>query len=436
MQTQTRLILTLVQLAALGAELPPSSGNGTIGRAAADDAIPDLAVVYIAMGLGAEEALFSYSVRNLRERGQYRGEVYVITDRPTCAPLGTIVVSVPPTGPLLEPRLPNQTTVPMRPVTYYKTHKMQIFDHLPARVTYALYIDMDVIPGAPIAKLLDERDRLGKSTNWRKGTPNADMLMFRERRFRGTVRSRGRVTKGEPFHGGVWLVRRGISDGCLARWLAIVLDTQRLVPLKTVRDQISLGSAVSERECHPAALSENYLRTVVVTAREDIRALEHVTRTGLVPRIDLKADDWFTFGELLLGIDAKASQQAHERPRSAPSRLALCFTEGVRACWARQEPEEGFKWWLAKNPECVRAPHAGSLHTQAIQKGWLPLTRAALEPEDHSAGASAGLAGLALALVAAAALAIRCCRRGRGAHLPSGSADGMEREGLTYASAS
>mmetsp|Transcript_32894 Transcript_32894/g.81716 ORF Transcript_32894/g.81716 Transcript_32894/m.81716 type:complete len:118 (+) Transcript_32894:359-712(+) len=108
------------------------------------------------MGEGAAEGLFAYSVKNLRKRGGF-GEVFVITDRPSCVPAGTTIVPVPPSMAVLDahgaPVDVNSSKLheSLLAVSYCKTHKMRLFELLPPRVQYVLYLDTDVIPGASMA---------------------------------------------------------------------------------------------------------------------------------------------------------------------------------------------------------------------------------------------------------------------------------------------
>jgi hypothetical protein len=186
-------------------------------------------------------------------------------------------------------------------------------------------------------------------------------------------------------------------------------------PHLVVRDQIQLGNAVRVGACHPARLGLEYLHTVVVTQSEDMRPLEHVTRTGLVGRKDLTEAEWFTFGELLLGINGSAAQALVEE-RTPLETLASCFTRGLGRCTA--PPQMSFKWWRARNPLCVRPDLEGrrSLHAQAFARGWLPYSgnTSAAQHQQQPSAPLAGLLPLALLAVLLALLigaVARCCRR-------------------------
>lgn len=415
----------------------------------------DVAVAYVAMGAGAREAILAYSVHNLRTRGKFNGPVYIVTDQPRCAPASTIVITVPPSRAPVEPRTgrPIPSLVPVPPddftrsitkLSYYKSQKMRLLQLLPNDVTYVLYLDIDVVPALPIARLLAERHRLDPSrasllelpasrpplaakqrslTHTAPGSRGPQhvearqssapsILLFAERRYRGArVSSPERSVDGQPFHTGAFILRRNASERCLASWGNHTLTNALALPTKHVRDQIAFGLAMRDGGCVPGELSVLYLRTVVLTRQADLRVLQHVTRTNLVVKRDLSEDVWcapsrlprgtiacqgprgclvcgwrplalsaadlatphprcrYTFGELLVGVDANAARAAVPQP-TLWQRLAQRVGLAARQ---REEPA-GFRWWTARNPQCVRAP-AGSIQDLAVEAKWLPSSR-------------------------------------------------------------
>ena len=109
----------------------------------------DAAIAVIAMGELAEESLFGMCVRSIRERGAFAGTVYAFTDKPRCAPRGVVVVPV---------RLEDRCDARAGSILY-KQLKMRVLDVAaagPERVV--LYMDADVIVGAPLAPLLATAD--------------------------------------------------------------------------------------------------------------------------------------------------------------------------------------------------------------------------------------------------------------------------------------
>ncbi|KAG8458282.1 hypothetical protein KFE25_001574 [Diacronema lutheri] len=414
-----RRLAAFAALGALGA--PPTANVFANARAA------DVAVVYVAMGRAVREAVFVYSVRNLRLRGGYSGDIYVVTDKPACVPRGARVIYSPPsTAPEVQGTghpLPQPHRVPAEDVSrsitrisYYKSHKMRLLQLLPAKVMYALYLDIDVVAAAPITQLLAERHRLDPPRARRDGvaagsaarTAHPDLLMFREVRYRsGRVGADERVVQTEPFHTGALLLRRGTSDGCLGAWLNVTVRNALRDPTKHVRDQAAFGEAVAAGACTPGELSVLYLRTVAVTRREDLRPLQHVTRTGLMVKKGLSDADWYAFGQVLLGINGTAAARVARQP-TLLQRLAT----RLGAAPAAPDEPRGFRWWGARNPECVRVPR-GSVDAQAIAAGWLPRTR------------GSPLVVVLVALLAAGALALALLFRWRQslAHMRSSVAE-------------
>lgn len=114
--------------------------------AAADEAAAaaSVGVAVIACGRLASEALFGMCVASIRGAGAYDGPIYALTDAPRCAPRGVVVVPVEvaagceDNGSLL-----------------YKQLKMRLLDvAATADRPVVLYLDVDVIAGAPLRPLL------------------------------------------------------------------------------------------------------------------------------------------------------------------------------------------------------------------------------------------------------------------------------------------
>jgi hypothetical protein len=203
--------------------------------------------------------------------------------------------------------------------------------------------------------------------------------MFGERRYGGDKRSRGRIGSGfvsvpaEPVHSGVVLMARDTSEPCLAAWLSTHLALAAANGVqKGGRDQTALGSLLrnkSEHACTVGRLPEAYFRNVVVTRTKDLRVFQHITRTGLLVRKNLNDSDWYAFGQTLLGIDADGAAALRTRP-SLLQQLYRRFQPDA----ARDGRPTGFRWWTARNPQCVR-PAPGSVEQQALERGWLPPMR-------------------------------------------------------------
>jgi hypothetical protein len=252
-----------------------------------------------------------------------------------------------------------------------------------------------------MAAFLGEIRRLGMPSRRTKTDPHVfDIAIFREVHSTSPTANLSRAQRlasmTQPYHGGVWLVKRGISEGCLEQWGRNVLEEARAKPSRVVRDQIQIARAIKTGECTPYPLDATYLYKVMVSRAGDLRPLQHVTRTGLVTSKLLDERHWSAFGEVLLGINGTAANQTH---------ATLARRTFDRLLWRKKEPS-GFRWWTASNPECVPSA-AGSVQSQAVRAGWLPLTKA--PPRVLLSDAAACL--LAAAALAAAAMAMAVCRR-------------------------
>jgi hypothetical protein len=119
-------------------------------------------------------------------------------------------------------------------------------------------------------------------------------------------------------------------------------------------------------------LPEAWFRQVIVTRPDDLRVFQHITRSGLLLFKHLNDSDWYAFGQTLLAIDADGA--AALRPLRPPPSLWRRPTPGVHPDAAPTGSPTGFRWWTARNPQCVR-PAPGSVEWQALERGWLPAVR-------------------------------------------------------------
>lgn len=241
------------------------------------------AVVYIAMGPVASEAIFPHSYATLRGAGAWRGDVYVVTDRPDCAPAGARIV-----------RVPSALNASMGAVNYYKSLKMQLLALLPRNVSVVCYLDADILIGAPLAPLLAESARLQ-----RRGS-NESMLMFKEGH-----------APDMPFHGGVLVLARGRSERCLAAWLARLARRDQEAKGRPVRDQRAFGEVTRLGLCRVGTLPRALRGRVSPAAIErggEWSIVNHITRTGRMQGAGgIGARHIAAVGEQLLGLSAEAA---------------------------------------------------------------------------------------------------------------------------------
>jgi len=164
----------------------------------------DLAVGAIAVG-ERYVAWSKYLVDTLRRLGGYRGPIHVATDRPDAyAGLDGV----------------HPVRVAGGDALAAKRQKMRIFDWVPAQ--RALYLDVDVVVGRPIAPFLEAIDGF-----WER----RPIALFRER------------STPEPFHAGAFAVDRDASRGLLDRWGAAHGEDRP-------RDQVALATVATECDVH------------------------------------------------------------------------------------------------------------------------------------------------------------------------------------------
>lgn len=230
------------------------------------------AVAVIACGRLAAESLFGFCVDSIRGAGAYAGPVYALTDRPECAPPGVTVVPVV----VADGCRDNGSLL-------YKQLKMRLLDVAEERIV--LYLDVDVVAGAPLAPLLAHAASVLSDAG-----SAVSILAYDERAVTRDARDESRLD-AEPFHGGVFAVARGRSEGCLAAWAksvrAAIVDRNLLadptaLKKSRVRDQPLLKRAVDEGFCVFAALPPDTL-SKPTPASIDARAyavLNHLSRSS------------------------------------------------------------------------------------------------------------------------------------------------------------
>ena len=276
----------------------------------------DAAIAVIAMGELAEESLFGMCVRSIRERGAFVGTVYAFTDKPRCAPRGVVVVPV---------RLEDRCDARAGSILY-KQLKMRVLDVAaagPERVV--LYMDADVIVGAPLAPLL------ATAVAALAASP-ATLLVYEEADVTSDVRDPGRLA-AEPYHGGIFAVARGKSEPCLAAWAARVLDELRRaaaanregarIKRSSVRDQPLLREIIESGACVFAPLPPETLSKPTPAAIDGARyaVLNHLSRTSRL----------------------KGKRNGHGITKAHHAKLGADLL-GVRGAAAKE------KWWMA--PRC------------------------------------------------------------------------------------
>lgn len=247
----------------LSASAPPPMLAAAAARESPARASGTTALAYIAMGVVASEAIFAHSVANARVRGEFDGPVFVVSERAECVPPGAVHV------PTLPP-LPG----PINADVDFKRHKMRLLQLLPASVEVVLYVDADVLVARPLAPFLREhapRLRAG-------GHLRTQMLMFPEIGGRS----------GLPWHGGIFMLRRGVSEPCLAMWEASLIAAARAQPQERLHDQAALGDGLlaDPSACAIEAFPPEHLckpEVELIQRGGPYATFVHVTRNGRLP---------------------------------------------------------------------------------------------------------------------------------------------------------
>ena len=92
------------------------------------------AIVLIAMGKMAEDSMVDFSISSIRKMGNWKGDIYLLTDRKTC------FVDAANNYDLILVEMPTLTTL-----IEIKALKPKLLQYLPDGVKGALYLDVDII---------------------------------------------------------------------------------------------------------------------------------------------------------------------------------------------------------------------------------------------------------------------------------------------------
>lgn len=92
------------------------------------------AIVFVAMGAMASDPMVDYSIASVRKLGKWKGEIYVVTDMPSCFADAVVdyeiqTIEVPPAKSIIE----------------IKSLKPRLMSLMPERVSGVLYIDVDIL---------------------------------------------------------------------------------------------------------------------------------------------------------------------------------------------------------------------------------------------------------------------------------------------------
>lgn len=92
------------------------------------------AVVFVAMGTMASDPMVDYSIASVRKLGKWNGEIYVITDIPSCF-----------ADAVQDYEIKTIQVPPMKSIIEIKSLKPRLMSFMPAHVAGVLYIDVDIL---------------------------------------------------------------------------------------------------------------------------------------------------------------------------------------------------------------------------------------------------------------------------------------------------
>jgi hypothetical protein len=198
----------------------PSTGSSTPAQSPVD------AVVYISLGQISFNNIVDYSVATLRDVGQWKGEIYILTDHQSC---------------FVDLALKHQVKTLLVPETNnvmeIKSLKAKIFEYLPVKVNSALYIDVDIVLAKQMQSFLNEISV--QLANAKLTQKPVDMGAFYDAKSHYV----GWCSGCEKWHTGVLLLFRESGGECLKAWGSTILSG------RFDTDQESLDDAELKGNC-------------------------------------------------------------------------------------------------------------------------------------------------------------------------------------------
>lgn len=204
--------------------------------------IPD-AIVLIAMGrryLNTKGTSVSLTLEaclcSLRRLGGYSGNIYIVTDHADELKRGTLELY----GAKFLEQEPVQT---INQVFFIKCKLLSI---LPASVKNVLYLDSDIMATAPLLQFFLSVPQLNHN----------HVGMFNDITTRW-----GRWDSSEQYHGGLVLMQRSASEGCLAAWCDRMSRPQSGIVGDVEDDQVAMKSCVEEeKSCEVTFMNDRFMR--------------------------------------------------------------------------------------------------------------------------------------------------------------------------------
>lgn len=223
------------------------------------------AIALIAANALAPDKMVDYTLASIRKYGNWKGPVYVLTDRPSCFETTAIeynikIVTIPKTESILD----------------IKAFKPKLMNYLPDTVTGALYIDVDILVTKDLSEFLYDAETLIHANG-----DNFDHAMFLD----AAGHFAGFCSGCEKWHTGVMILRRNMGNTCLSEWEKILLSG------KYGTDQESIDEAENQGKCpNSVALPSKHLmfaKDYLALMLTSSRTFLHLTGAGRINEQDV-----------------------------------------------------------------------------------------------------------------------------------------------------
>ena len=221
-------------------------------------------IAMIAASAMASDKMVDYSIASIRKYGNWKGPIYVLTDRPDCfsataKEYDVTVVTIPKPESIIE----------------IKSYKPKLMSLLPDEATTVLYVDVDIMVTKDLAGFLYDTENLIQT----KGS-KFDFAMFLD----AAGHYVGFCSGCEKWHTGVIVLRRGMGGECMAEWERILLSGEYGT------DQESIDEAERVKKCPNAvALASKHLlfaKDYLAVALTSSRTFLHMTGAGRLDEQD------------------------------------------------------------------------------------------------------------------------------------------------------
>lgn len=171
------------------------------------------AVVYIAAGPVVFSEVLSWSIESVVVQGQWRGPIYVITDKIAVAQRTLRKLMIKGSEQFVFVELAADDT--LSPARAAKIAKSQILDLVPSTVQMPLYLDSDIIVGQPLDSFWMNLNHIWNGPSGDFNENNDVTMAIAEDAKAFTL---NRCYACDTWNTGIISMRRGKSEQCLKAW--------------------------------------------------------------------------------------------------------------------------------------------------------------------------------------------------------------------------